>query len=190
MRGHNIAADGWAGASNPQPHPNHTHNPPPTHSHTNNTNCSILNTRFSRFQLERDNSSVTDGPADQRTDGPTDRWTDKASYRVAGPQLKTWLSVTRNAPHRKSYTWTVSRQLQAFITWAWVNRPGVGQYTWTWKSTWTEPTSHTSGLNSEHYGLVELCASTCVRACVRACKYVHAVQHHSCYADRVTSLIR
>ena len=27
---------------------------------------------------------------DQRTDGPTDRWTDKASYRVACPQLKTW----------------------------------------------------------------------------------------------------
>ena len=26
MRGHNIAADGWAGTSNPQPHPQ----PPPT----------------------------------------------------------------------------------------------------------------------------------------------------------------
>ena len=34
---------------------------------------------FDRFQLERD----------QRTDGPTDQRTDKASYRVACPQLKT-----------------------------------------------------------------------------------------------------
>ena len=32
-RGHNIVADGWAGASNPQPHPNHIPKPPQTHSH-------------------------------------------------------------------------------------------------------------------------------------------------------------
>ena len=83
-RGHNIVADGWAGASNPQPHPNHTPNPPPTHSHTNNTNCSIINTCFSRFHFERDNLSVTDGLMDQRTDGQAD----KASYRAACPQLK------------------------------------------------------------------------------------------------------
>ena len=31
------------------------------------------------------------------TDQPTDRRTDKASYRVACPQLKTRLSVPRNA---------------------------------------------------------------------------------------------
>ena len=71
MQGHNIVADGWAGASNPKPHPNHTPNTPPTPSHTNNTNRSILNTRLSRFQLERDKLSVTNGR------------TDKASHRVA-----------------------------------------------------------------------------------------------------------
>ena len=42
-------------------------------THTNNSNCSIINTRFSCFQLERD--------------GLTDRRTDIASYRVACPQL-------------------------------------------------------------------------------------------------------
>ena len=40
------------------------------HTHTNITNC------FLRFQLERDNLSVTDG------------WMDRASCRVACPQLK------------------------------------------------------------------------------------------------------
>ena len=70
-RGHNVVAEGWAGASNPQSHPNHTPNPPPTHSHTNDTNYSTLNTRFSHFQFERDKWSVTNG------------WTDKASHRVA-----------------------------------------------------------------------------------------------------------
>ena len=39
---------------------------PPTHTH--NTNSSILNTRFSRFQLKRDNSSVTYETTDGRTD--------------------------------------------------------------------------------------------------------------------------
>ena len=76
-RGHNIVADGWAGASNLQPYPNHTLNPPPLHSNTNNINRSIKSTRFSRFQLKRDNSSVTD----QRTDGPTDQWTDGPTKR-------------------------------------------------------------------------------------------------------------
>ena len=81
-RGHNIVADGWAGASNPPPHPNDTPNPPSTHSHINNTHCSIVITPFSRFQLERDG----------RTNGPTDQRTDKASYRVACPQLKSIFS--------------------------------------------------------------------------------------------------
>ena len=36
--------------------------------------------------------------AHQRTNRRTDGRTDKASYRVACPQLKTWLSVTRNEP--------------------------------------------------------------------------------------------
>ena len=79
--GHNIVTDGWAGVFNPHPHPNHSPNPPLTHSPTNKTNCSTLNTRFLRFQCERDISSVTD----RQTNGPTD----KASYRVACPQLKT-----------------------------------------------------------------------------------------------------
>ena len=35
------------------------------------------------------NSIITDGPTDGRTNGPTDQRTDKASYRVACPQLKT-----------------------------------------------------------------------------------------------------
>ena len=75
MRGHNMVADGWVGASNPQPYPNHTPKPPPTHSHTNNrpTKCSFINARFPRFQVERDNSSVTNGLTDRRTNGPTDR---------------------------------------------------------------------------------------------------------------------
>ena len=73
-RGHNIVADGWAGASNPHPYPI----PLPTLTHTK----SIKNARFPTFQL--DDPGRTDG----RTDGPTDRRTDKASYRVACPQLK------------------------------------------------------------------------------------------------------
>ena len=40
------------------------------------------NTRFPIFQLERD------GPTDRPTNQPTDGRTDKASYRVACPQLK------------------------------------------------------------------------------------------------------
>ena len=52
-RGHNVVAEGWAWASHPQPHPNHTPNTPPTFSHRDNTSRSILNTRLSRFQLKR-----------------------------------------------------------------------------------------------------------------------------------------
>ena len=33
-RGHNIVADGWAGAANPQPYPTPIPNTPPTHSMT------------------------------------------------------------------------------------------------------------------------------------------------------------
>ena len=54
-QGHNIVANGWAGASNPLPHPN----PTPNHScheltHPHNKNCGIINARFLRFQLELD----------------------------------------------------------------------------------------------------------------------------------------
>ena len=71
-QGHNIVADGWAGASNPQPHPNTT---PLQHTHTY-TNCGIINARFSRFRLEHDDLNM----ADKQTNGPTSvrwsRWTD------------------------------------------------------------------------------------------------------------------
>ena len=66
-RGHDIVADGWAGASNPHPHPD-------THPHTNIHN-KYQNSCFSAFRL--DHYGLTDGP------------TDKASYRVACQQLKT-----------------------------------------------------------------------------------------------------
>ena len=77
-RGHNIVADGWAGASNPHPHPNL----PQTLKHTQKVSKTLV---FPRF-----NSMTLDG----RTNGPTDGRTDKASYRVACPQLKSdclWL---------------------------------------------------------------------------------------------------
>ena len=52
-RGHNIVADGWAGASNPPPHPK----PPPTLKHTQ---------KVSKMLDENDKST------DQWTDGLTD----------------------------------------------------------------------------------------------------------------------
>ena len=82
--GHNIVADRWAGASNPEPHPD-SH---PTHMHTRKVSKTLI---FPLFD-----SIITDGPTDRRTqvstdeqnNGPTDRRKDKASYRVACPQLK------------------------------------------------------------------------------------------------------
>ena len=71
-RGHNIVADGWAGAYNPHPHPR----PPHTHSDTQ-----TITTAGSKRRIYALFNSIT-------TDGPTDRRTDKASYRVACPQLK------------------------------------------------------------------------------------------------------
>ena len=70
--GHNIVADGWAGASNPHPQSN----PPPTLKPAQKVSKTFV---FPLFDL-----ITTDG----RTDGPTDGRTDKASYRVACPQLK------------------------------------------------------------------------------------------------------
>ena len=63
-QGHNIVADGWAGASNPHPHP--------TPIHKKHLKCSL-----SHFST-----------TDRRTDQRTDQRTDKASYKVACPQLK------------------------------------------------------------------------------------------------------
>ena len=67
-RGHNIVADGWAGESNPQPHLPLPTRPPP-HTLTRTNNCSMINERFSRFQL-----SVTEEPMDGRTDGRRLLW--------------------------------------------------------------------------------------------------------------------
>ena len=60
-RGHKIVADGWAVVSNPHPHPLHKKH---------------LTLVFALF--------------DSWTDGWMDGRTDKASYRVACPQLKKW----------------------------------------------------------------------------------------------------
>ena len=65
-QGHNIVAGGWAGASYPHPHSNLSSNLKHTQS--------IKNARFPTIPLD--------------DHGPTDRRTDKASYRVACPQLK------------------------------------------------------------------------------------------------------
>ena len=65
-RGHNIVADGWAGASNPHPHPM------PPHQHTypkKHLKCSFFH--FSTRALR------TDRQADGRTNGQTDGWTDQ-----------------------------------------------------------------------------------------------------------------
>ena len=54
--------------ASPQPHPQlPTHTL--THTNTQCNNCSIINARFSHFQLERD------GPTNRPTDRPTDRRT-------------------------------------------------------------------------------------------------------------------
>ena len=55
-RGHNIVADGWAGASTPHPHPMP---PPPTHIPKKTSKTLV----FPLFD-----SWVTDGPTDGRTD--------------------------------------------------------------------------------------------------------------------------
>ena len=55
-RGHNIVADGWAGASTPKPTPN-------TQTYTK----SIKSARFPMFQLD------DHGPTNGRTDGRTDK---------------------------------------------------------------------------------------------------------------------
>ena len=78
---------------NPQTYPNPTSQPPflPTHGHNN---YRIINARFLHFRIKRD------GPTDQwmdqwmdrRMDRRMDQWMDqqknKASHRVACPQLK------------------------------------------------------------------------------------------------------
>ena len=77
-RGHNIVADGWAGASNPYPH--------------SDIHKKYLKRSFFHFSTR---SSRTNG----RTDGWTNGQTDKASYRVACPQLKTINCGCRSVIH-------------------------------------------------------------------------------------------
>ena len=60
-RGHNIVADGLAGASNPQPNPN----PHPSHTNLHKKYPKRLFFHFSTRSL----------PTDRRTDGPTDQRT-------------------------------------------------------------------------------------------------------------------
>ena len=74
-QGHNIVADGWAGASNPQPNPN------PHPSHTN------IHKKYPKrlfFHL-----STQSLPTNKRTNGPTDRWTNKGL-------LQSCVSATKN----------------------------------------------------------------------------------------------
>ena len=73
-RGHNIVADGLAGAANPHPHPT----PFPTQTHTQKAS------KRSFFHF----LTCAHGLTDLQTDGPTDQRTDKASHRVTCPQLK------------------------------------------------------------------------------------------------------
>ena len=77
MRCHNIVADRWAGAANPHPHPMPLPTPLPTQTHTQIASKTLV------FPLLDLCSWM-----DQRTDRQTNGRTDKASYRVACPQLK------------------------------------------------------------------------------------------------------
>ena len=81
-QGHNIVADGWAGASNPQPNPN----PHPSHTNIHKKYPKRLFFHFSTLSLwtDRWTNRPTEWPTNRLTDGQTD----KASYRVTCPQLK------------------------------------------------------------------------------------------------------
>ena len=82
-RGHNIVADGWAGASNHHPHPN----PLPTLKHTQKVSKTLVFALFNWITM-----------TDQRTDGRTD----KGSYGVACPQLKMILECEQKFVMNKS----------------------------------------------------------------------------------------
>ena len=86
-RRHNIVADGWAGAAKPHPHPTPHPTPLPTQTHTQKASKTLVSHFSTRAHGPTDRR--TDGWTHQQTDGPTD----KASYRVAYPQLKRKESV-------------------------------------------------------------------------------------------------
>ena len=77
--GHNIVADGWAGASNSHPHP---HALLPKHTHSQKASKTLV----PLFDLFPRINGQTDGRTDGWTDGWRDEWTE-ASYRVACLQL-------------------------------------------------------------------------------------------------------
>ena len=64
--------------------------PSQTHAHTDNRDRNFMNVNFHTFHL--DHHAPMDGPMDGQMDGWT-LWTDKASFRVAWPQLKEELST-------------------------------------------------------------------------------------------------
>ena len=64
-RGHNIVADGWEGAANPHPHPMRHPTPFPTQTQTRKASKTLVYPLFDPCS-----------------------WMDKASYKVASPQLK------------------------------------------------------------------------------------------------------
>ena len=89
MRGHNIVADEWAGAAaNPHPHQTPLPIPLPTQTHAQKAFKTLV------FPL-LDSCSRTNGRTDGPTDGRTNRRIDKASHRVAYPQLKITLATRR-----------------------------------------------------------------------------------------------
>ena len=63
-RGHNIVADGWAGASYPYPHPNL----PLTLKHTQKVSLTLVFPHFNSMTTDQ----RTNGPTDQQIDGRTD----------------------------------------------------------------------------------------------------------------------
>ena len=67
MGGHNIVADGWAGAANPHPHPTPLPTPLPTQTHTQKASETLVFPLFDSCSW---------------TDRRTNRWRDKALYRV------------------------------------------------------------------------------------------------------------
>ena len=86
-RGHNIVADGWAGAANAHPHPMPHPTPFPTHTQTRKASKTLIFPLFDSCPR-----------ADQRTD----RRMDKASYRVACPQLRKQIEYINDEMTNKS----------------------------------------------------------------------------------------
>ena len=79
MRGHNIVADRWVGASNANPHPM----PPQQHLYKKKTSKMLIFPLFDSWVAD----GQTDGQTNRQTDRQTDGWTDKQSllYTVEPP---------------------------------------------------------------------------------------------------------